>query len=46
MRGTRIATVDVRARNVTKARDKARAALYRQGRQPNLLTLVPVEVNA
>ncbi|WP_170275821.1 hypothetical protein [Paraburkholderia megapolitana] len=44
--GTRIATVEVRAVSVDKARDKARAALYHQGRQPNRLTLVPVQVSA
>jgi hypothetical protein len=46
LHGARIATIEVRARTVVKARDKARAALYRQGRQPNRLTLVSVEVNA
>jgi hypothetical protein len=43
---TRVATVEVRARDLTGARDKARAELYRQGRQPNFLTLVPVEIGA
>jgi hypothetical protein len=44
--GTRVATVEVRARTLQKARDKARAALYQQGRQPNRLTLVPIEITA
>jgi hypothetical protein len=44
--GTRVETVEVRAKSVEKARDKARAVLYRLGRQPNRLTLVPVQVNA
>jgi hypothetical protein len=43
---SRVATVEVRAKDGEKARDKARAELYRQGRQPNFLTLVPVEVGA
>jgi hypothetical protein len=42
--GTRVATVEVRAASAAKARDKARAELYRQRRQPNRLTLVPVEI--
>lgn len=42
---TRVATVEVRARDLAGARDKARIELYRQGRQPNFLTLVPVEVS-
>lgn len=42
----RVATVDVKARDIPGARDKARAELYKQGRQPNFLTLVPVEVDA
>ena len=40
----RVATVEVKARDIPGARDKARAELYKQGRQPNFLTLVPVEV--
>jgi len=44
LHGTRVATVEVRARGAVKARDKARAELYRLGRQPNKLTLVPVEI--
>jgi hypothetical protein len=43
---TRVATVEVRARDGDSARDKARTKLYQQGRQPNFLTLVPVEVGA
>ena len=43
---TRVATVEVRARDDECARDKARTELYRQGRQPNFLTLAPVEVDA
>lgn len=44
---TRVATIEVRsARDSGRARDKARAELYRRGRQPNFLTLVPVEVGA
>jgi len=43
---TRVATIEVNARDGERARDKARAVLYRQGRQPNFLTLVPVEVGA
>jgi len=46
LHGARVATVEVRARDGQKARDKARTQLYRQGRQPNRLTLVPVQVNA
>lgn len=42
----RVATIEVRARDGERARDKARVELYRQGRQPNFLTLVPVEIGA
>lgn len=42
----RVATFEVSARDVSRARDKARAELYKQGRQPNFLTLVAVEVSA
>ncbi|MFH5254694.1 hypothetical protein ACGTRS_26015 [Burkholderia semiarida] len=42
----RVATIEVRARDGESARQKARAELCRQGRQPNFLTLVPVEVGA
>jgi len=44
LHGARVATVEVRARDGQKARDKARTQLCRQGRQPNRLTLVPVQV--
>jgi len=44
---TRVATIEVRsARSSEGAREKARGELSRQGREPNFLTLVPVEVGA
>ncbi|MXN77177.1 hypothetical protein GR157_20855 [Burkholderia sp. 4701] len=41
----RIAVIDVSARDVEGARDKARDALRQAGRKPDLCTLVPVEVS-
>lgn len=41
----RVAVIDVSARGVEGAREKARTALRRAGRKPDLCTLVPVEVS-
>ncbi|MFP3504839.1 hypothetical protein [Burkholderia sp. SIMBA_062] len=42
----RVAVIDVSARSAESAREKARAKLLRDGRKPDLCTLVPVAVGA
>ena len=43
---SRVAKIEVSAPDAADARSKAKAELVRMGRQPEFLTLVPVEVGA